>query len=380
MADILKYRSEFPHLNNGHLYLDHAAVSPLNIRSKTAMEQYLNERSGARVNNYHDTLEKMNEVRDRFARILSASSDRLAIVQNTTDGFILLARGYPWKQGDRIVLHRKEFPSNVYPWYDLKPFGVEIDFINSDYGEVSPAQLEKVVTNKTVLVSVSWVQYLSGYRNNIKALSDWCHERGILLAVDAMQGLGSIEYNQNEWQADYISSGTAKWLIGVQGIGLVYISEALQSKIHPPHLGWHSRESFFDFHNYDQALKPYANRYEFATPASPGIWGTNEALGLLLEVGIQNIQDRIMSLTDVVTVGLQSIGFQILSNRAIDNIKSGIVVFTHPDRNKNEQIHTQLREQHVTISLRENILRVSPHFYNSEEEIDKFCTLISESF
>jgi len=378
MKDLLQYRSEFPHLSHDQLYLDHAAVSPMNIRTKQSLERYVNERSGFPVNNYMETMHIMDEARNKFANLIHADSKRIAIVQNTTDGFTLLARGYPWKKGDHIVLHRQEFPANVYPWYDLKPFGVEIDFIDSPLGRVTSEDLEKLVTDKTVLVAVSWVQYLSGYRNNIKALSDWCHKRGILLAVDAMQGLGALDFNQKEWNADFIASGTAKWLMGIQGVGFIFISKDLQDKIHPPHLGWHSRESFFDFHNYDQPLKPDANRFEFATPASPGVWGTNEALGLLLEAGIPNIEQRILDLTDRLVSNIKSAGFEIISDRSTKSVKSGIVIFTHPDQKKNEPIHKALIENNVFFSIRENLLRVSPHFYNTDDEMDRFGELLSE--
>ena len=380
MNDLSHYRTEFPHLKYDQLYLDHAAVSPMNIRTKRAIERYLNERSGFPVNNYMTTLNIMDEVRNKFAALIHADSKRIAIVQNTTDGFTLLARGYPWKKGDHIVLHRQEFPSNVYPWYDLKPFGVDIDFMDSPLGRVTPEDLVDLVTENTVLVAVSWVQYLSGYRNDIKRLADWCHERGILLVVDAMQGLGALEFNQRALGADFIASGTAKWLMGIQGVGFIYISEELQDKIHPPHLGWHSRESFFDFHNYDQPLKPNADRFEFATPASPGIWGTDKALELLLEAGIPHIENHILKLTDRLVTGIQQAGFEVISDRKNDDIKSGIINFTHPDGRVNQKIHQALYEEKVIFSLRENLLRVSPHFYNTEGEMDRFNEYLSEHY
>lgn len=380
MKDLSHYRTEFPHLNYDQLYLDHAAVSPMNIRTKQAIERYLNERSGFPVNNYTETLNTMDEVRNKFAALIHADSKRIAIVQNTTDGFTLLARGYPWKKGDHIVLHRQEFPSNVYPWYDLKPFGVDIDFMDSPLGRVTPEDLADLVTENTVLVAVSWVQYLSGYRNDIKRLAGWCHEHGILLVVDAMQGLGALEFNQGELGADFIASGTAKWLMGIQGVGFIYISEELQDKIHPPHLGWHSRKSYFDFHNYNQPLKPDADRFEFATPASPGIWGTNKALELLLEAGIPDIEAHILKLTDRLVTGIHQAGFEVISDRRSDDIKSGIISFTHPDERVNQKIHDALYEEKVIFSLRENLLRVSPHFYNTEGEIDRFSEYLSEHY
>ncbi len=376
MKDLSKYRQEFPHLKTDQLYLDHAAVSPMNLRTKRAIETYIDERSNEKINNYMATLDKMDQLREKFGQIVHGDSKRIAIVQNTTDGFALLARGYPWRDGDRIILHQQEFPSNVYPWYDLKPFGVEIDFVRSPLGIVTPDDLEPLVTDRTVLLAVSWVQYLSGYRNNIAELSEWCHQNDILLVVDAMQGLGALEFRQDEWKADFVSSGTAKWLMGIQGVGFIYINEELQGKIHPPHLGWHSRKSFFDFHNYDQPLKPNADRYEFATPSSPGIWGTDEAIGLLLEVGIDDIENRILALADRLADGIESAGLKLYTDRYKKESNSGIVTFLHEDESRNTEIHKQLAENRITISLRENLLRVSPHFYNTFDEMDEFLSAL----
>ncbi len=375
--NLLSFRSEFSHLDTDLLYLDHAAVSPLNDRSRKKMEQYLKERSESPVNNYMETMRLMGDCRERFARLIQAPVSRIASVKNTTDGFLLLARGYPWKKGDRIILHRREFPSNVYPWYDLKPFGVEIDFLDTPLGRVTPEDLESVVTDRTVLVSLSWVQYLSGFRNSLKPLSDWCHERGIILAVDAMQGLGALGFDQEEWDIDFIASGTAKWLMGIQGIGFIYISEKLQEKIHPPHLGWQSRQSFFDFHNYDQPLKANADRYEFATPASPGVWGTHEALGLLLDAGRDEIETRILHLTDILATRLQESGFSVYSDRSRPAVKSGIVTFSWKDKSRNKILHDVLHRKNIIISYREGYLRVSPHFYNSEAELLRFIDVLN---
>lgn len=379
MASLEAFRSEFPHLESDQLYLDHAAVSPLNRRSRRSLEAYLEDRSGRSIENFSATMDKLARARSRFAELIKAPADRIAIVKNTTDGFLILAHGYPWQPGDRIVLHRREFPSNVYPWYDLKPKGVKIDFLDTPLGRVTPADLAPVVTEKTRLVAVSWVQYLSGYRNDIQALAGWCRERNILLAVDAMQGLGALEFDQGAWGVDFISSGAAKWLMGMQGVGFIYVTKDLQDKLRPPHLGWHSRESFFDFHHYDQPLKADASRFEFATPASPGVWGSLEALELLLDAGPAAIEPRILELTDRLASGLRQADYDVISDRSRAAVKSGIVTFSHPDPSRNPAVHEAMKAKRIYFSLRENLLRVSPHFYNSDAEMERFINGVEES-
>jgi len=371
-----KIRSEFPHLQSDQLYFDHAAVSPLCNRSRNYLEQYINVVQSDRINNSEETQELSNRIRKDFSTLIHTTQDRIAIVKNTTDGLILLARGLSWEKGDNIILYKNEFPSNVYPWYDLKFLGVDVKFIDTKLGRVTPDDLEAIITKKTKLISVSWVQYSSGYRNDLKELADWCHDRNILLAVDAMQGLGALDLNVENTGIDFLSTGTAKWLLGPHGIGSIYITKELQDKLHPPHLGWHSRNDKMNFHDYDQPLKSDASRFEFATQFSLGIWAFTGAIELLLESGSAEIENRIIDLSDYLVSGLNDIGLKVISDRSIRAVKSGIVYVSHPNKNNNEKIYNRLAELRVSISLRNNKLRISPHFYNTHAEVDKFLNII----
>ena len=219
-------------------------------------------------------------------------------------------------------------------------------------------------------------QYFSGYKNDIRALADWCRERDIILAVDAMQGLGALKFDQSLALADFIATGTAKWLMGPQGVGFIYLTDELQDKIHPPHLGWQGRESLLEFHNYDQPMKADASRYEFATPFSLGIWGVNGALDLLLEVGAEKIEARILELTDYLVHQLMTRNYRIVSDRR-DGVKSGILITSNVEPERNKQIFDHLHKQDIHISYRNGNLRISPHFYNTETELDRLVEAIS---
>ncbi|MFH1852648.1 MAG: aminotransferase class V-fold PLP-dependent enzyme [Candidatus Neomarinimicrobiota bacterium] len=375
MSNLQKFRSEFPHTDREMVYLDHAAVSPMNNRVKANLLAYIRQAQGEKIENWFDTMDMAVAAREKFGRLINAPKERVAAVRNTTDGMILLARGLDWQKGDRIILHRMEFPSNVYPWWDLQPFGVALDFLDTPQGAVAPADLEKVVTDRTRLVAVSWVQYFSGYKNDIAALADWCHSRRILLAVDVMQGLGALKYDNASAQADFIATGSAKWLMGPQGVGFIYITEELQERIHPPHLGWQSRSDLLNFHAYDQPLKADASRYEFATPFSLGVWGVNGAFDLLLEAGQPAIENRIIELTDYLVHQLLTRNYRIVSDRC-DGVKSGILITSNHNPERNQQIFEYLHKKDIHISLRNGNLRVSPHFYNTEAELDKLVEVV----
>lgn len=374
------FRSQFPHLQRDELYLDHAAVAPLAMSVRDQLERYLDEVQKKRINNFESTFEIMNTLRENVARLVHATPDRIAFTRNTTDGMVLLARGFPWQNGDRIMVHRMEFPSNVYPWVDLKPLGVNVDFLDTQAGRVTPDDLEPLMTDRTRLLAVSWVQYFSGYRNDLAELAEWCHHHGLRLAVDGMQGLGALDLNVIETGIDFLATGSAKWLLGPQGTGFIYLTRELQNKLHPPHLGWWSRKDFFDFHHYDQPLKPDANRFEFATPYSLGLWGLEAAIELLLDAGQPDIERRVLALTDKLADGLTRRGWTLLSNRDTEELKSGIVTVTHPERSRNQKIYQFLRKQNITVSLRNGCLRISPHFYNTMEEIEHCVDVLNEAF
>ena len=377
MNNLEKYRSEFPHTELDMVYFDHAAVSPMNNRVKAELEAYIRQAQGEKIENWFDTMDLAVTAREKFGKLINTPKERIAAVRNTSDGMILLARGLKWEPGDRIILHKMEFPSNVYPWWDLQPYGVELDFLDSELGSVTPNDLERVVTDRTRLVAVSWVQYFSGYKNDIRALADWCHTRGIILAVDAMQGLGALPFDNEISQADFIATGTTKWMLGPQGVGFIYITEELQEQIHPPHLGWQGRASLMEFHNYNQPLKADASRYEFATPFSLGIWGVNGALDLLLEAGQPAIENRILELTDYLAKQLKVHNYRVISNRGA-GVKSGIVITSNVDPKRNQQIFKYLNKKKVHISFRNGNLRIAPHFYNTEVEIDRLIELLSD--
>lgn len=370
-----KFRAEFPHLNSEKIYLDHAAVSPMSNRVRNNILEFIEETRDGIINNYSQCQERKEKVRNQIGQLIKSPEDRIAFVRNTSDGMILLARGLNWKKGDRIIIHREEFPSNVYPWWELKHYGVKIDWMDQPLGHITPDDLERIMRPGTRLVAVSWVQYLSGCRNDLKALASWCHDRNIFLAVDGMQGLGALEFNVEESGVDFLSTGTAKWLMGPHGTGFIYISRELQNMIHPPHLGWISREDIMDFHNYDQPLKENASRYEFATESNIGIYGLNGALEMHLEATPGAIEKQIKFLTDHLVSRFLECGFTVYSPR-IDGQWSGIVTITAGSDGRNKQLFKALLDRNVHVSFRGGMLRIAPHFYNDLNDMDRFSEIL----
>ena len=359
-------RSFFPFIKTGRIYLNHAATSPLSTYVTANIQKQMEIRSRGVIENYVDTVALVEETRALVPDMLHASPERIAFVQNTSDGINILASGIEWNTGDRILLNDVEFPANVYPFLNQKKHGVEIDFIHADNGVISTEQIINAITPHTRLLSISWVQFLSGVRCDLKMLGDICRERGIIFCVDAIQGLGALQLDLEATPVDFLSCGAQKWLMSPHGIGFVYLSEEMQARIQQSNVGWLAVNNAWDFLDYKLDLLPSAQRYEGGTKNVFGIAGFNGALQLFREFGWERVEERVLSNTSHLYKRLSEEGFDVVTPSA-ETMRAGIVSFAHP---RSEEIFLDLKEQNIDVSHRLGAIRISPHFYNTHEEID----------
>ena len=360
------FRSLFP-ITKQTCYLNHAAVSPMSTRVTDALHNYIAIRSEGIIDPYEQNVEKSNEIRGLIAELISAPADRIGLVKNTSTGFNILASGLKWKKGDHVLLNDMEFPANIYPFLNLERLGVEVEFVKNHDGLVTVEDYTAAMRAETVLVSISHVQFLNGLRSDLEALGAVCRERGVIFAVDPIQSAGAMEIDVNAQKIDFMSCGGHKWLMGPMGTGFVYLSQDVQDRMSQAYVGWLSVKDAWNFFDYRLDLLDSAERFEIATDNWMGLWGFCESLRLLLEVGKKNVTERILSLTDHLAEGLEERGCEVVSPRG-DGMKSGIVLFSAG--HDNEEVHRRLGDRNIRISLREGLLRCSPHFYNSMDEID----------
>jgi cysteine desulfurase/selenocysteine lyase len=360
------YRSWFPHISKGSIWMNHAAISPLSNRVRNAIEQYLEARTTGDIDVYLSMLPTVAHLKQNIGALINAAPERIGFVLNTSEGLSVLASGLEWKSGDRILLNDSEFPSNVVPFLNLKRHGVEIDFIKSDLGAITPEIVEQHLTSKTKLVSISYVQFLSGFRVDLAAIGELCSRHGIIFSVDGIQGLGVSPLDVQKMKIDFLSSGGNKWLMGLMGLAFIYVSEEMQNRIHQAHMGWTSNKNFFsDFFKYRVDLDDTARRYENGTQNYIAITALNASLGTLLEVGIENIQSHIAAVTDKIIAAADETGYSIITPRG-KNERAGIVTFRCQNT---DRLFTFLKERHISVSVREGMIRVSPHFFNSMEDV-----------
>jgi len=373
ISNLSVYRSWFPHLKTGKLWLNHAAISPLNSRTKNAVEQYLLNRSEGSIDDFPQIAQISQNVKAQLGKLINAPADRIGFVNNTSDGLNILANGIDWKSGDRILLNDSEFPTNVVPFLNLKQLGVEIDFVRTVNNEVRMEDIEKTITPRTRLLSISFVQFLSGFKSDLNAIGTLCKRNNIIFCVDAIQGLGSTPIDVKESGIDFLSSSGHKWLLSMTGLGFIYITKELQSRINQQFAGWTSNKNYFsNFFYYRLDFDESARRYENGAQNNAGIVALGESVTLLNDVGIPKIHLHLLSLTDYIFEFAEQNNIETATPRVHEK-RAGIVTLKIPNA---EKVFASLNEANIIVSIREGKIRISPHFYNSIEDIEMVCSAI----
>jgi len=372
-------RALYPHTSQEKIYLNHAGTGPLSTRVVEAMTAHLNERSKGQLDSYPADIPMAADCRKLVGRLINAESpDRITFQANTSDAINVVASGIPWKSGDRILLNTIEFPANVYPYLNLRQFGVELDFVQAPSGIISTEMIASAITPRTRIVALSAVQFLSGHRADLRAIGGLCRSRGVFFIVDGIQAVGAVDIDVQNMKIDALAAGSQKWQMGPHGTGFLYLTEALQSTIHQRSLGWLSVRNPWEFYNYEQPLASSARRYEGGSLNMPGLWGMRAALETLLEFGMQNIEDQILHLSGLLWRGLASINGLTVITPAEREERAGIVTAQLPPGTNAEALLGMLHRHNVMPALRERKIRYSPHFYCTEEEMATTVQLTRE--
>lgn len=366
-ASVEGYRQEFPIVKTG-IYLDHAGVAPIPVRVIREVDRFLAEAAEKAVISYESWMERVEGVRALSARLVGAEKDEIAFIKNTSHGISIVTGGFDWKEGDNVLVFEKEFPSNIYPWLDLKRKGVEVRFIPLRDDRIRLDDIENLMDRRTRLVSMSSVQSLNGFMINLKELGALCRRKGVHFFVDAIQSLGVIPMDVKEFGVDFLAADGHKWLLAPEGTGIFYCSMGRASELMPNLIGWKSVKSDFDFENIDFTLKENALRFEEGSFNVMGIMALGAALDLLFEIGIENVGARVHDLGDLIMDEAGKRGFRLRTLRDRSE-RGGIVSFSggfDP-----VVLKKRLRESNIVVNNRGGALRIAPHFYNTEEEIIK---------
>ncbi|MGA2767431.1 MAG: aminotransferase class V-fold PLP-dependent enzyme [Candidatus Bathyarchaeia archaeon] len=371
MDDAEKIREQFPVTKN-KVFLNHAAESPLPKPVAEAVKKYANEFS----NSGKTSIDCENGGKPYFAKLVGAKAGEIALVENTSVGINIAANVLNYPPGSKIVTTDLEYPSVVYPWL-RKSLGVRVQYVKNVDGKILLDDMEKAVDDKTVAVAISHVEYVNGFRHDLRVLSEIVHEHGAYLIVDAIQSVGTMQLDAKRDDVDFLMAACYKWLLSPHGAAYLYVKDELIEKFEPPFVGWASvkQETFdtADFYDiWNLNLSKTASRFEVGTPCTISFVGAAEAMKMLLHYGIENVRKRISKLTDHLIEAVEDLGL-ILQTPKEKQYRSGIVNFKI---HRPQKFVEKLEKKEIVVSARANGIRVSPHFYNTEEEID---TLMKET-
>lgn len=360
-------KQEFP-LHEDLAYLNHAAVSPWPQRTADAVIRFARENVIYGAKNYPQWLEQEKLLRRQLQQLVNApSADDIALVKNTSEALSMVASGIDWRDGDNVVSSSQEFPSNRIAWQAQQREGVEFREVDIS-GEDPETALMNACDQQTRVLTISSVQYGSGFRLNLEKLGEFCKKRGILFCVDAIQSIGAHAVDVQAIEADFVMADAHKWMLGPEGIALFYSRTERRDQLRLYEFGWHMVEKTGDYESKDWQIAASARRFECGSPNMLGCFAFSASLSLLLEVGMETIEERIRENTGLLIDGLQRPGINLLSPGAGER-RAGIVTFTVENKDM-AALHQSLVQKNIICAHRYGGIRFSPHFYTAPEKIN----------
>lgn len=368
-------RALFP-VTERAIYLNHAAVSPPPLPTIKAVQMQLADVSENGSVNFRNWIAVKENTRRLVAGLLGARPEQVAFVRNTSDGLSTVANGLDWRPGDNLVTFRNEFPSNIYPWLRVgDAFGVEVRMCEERDGRIDLDELISLIDHKTRIVAVSQIQYASGFRADLERIGRAARLHDALLVVDVIQALGVVPIDVESELVDVAAAACHKWLLTPEGVGLLYLSARARERIQPTLVGWTSVPNPEDYGNFEQGWNQGTLAWETGTGPVALIHGLGASLKLLSEVGIPRIQAYLETLTDHLRERLRNTQYEVVSSRRARE-KSQIVCIRHLAGLSSMDLYAHLRERNIITAPRSDRLRISPHLYNTLDEIDELVTAL----
>lgn len=369
---------EFPWADNT-VYLNHASVGPLPERTRKALEEFNRKRAAPFQLPDRDLMTTLAESRRLVAELLGAVPEEIALTINTGYGLSLAARALPLQAGDIVLASDREFPANVYPWMLLKDSGIALELAPTT-PEGWPDEdylVDRLRDPRVRVLAVSLVQFSNGYTVDLARLSAATREAGAYLVVDAIQGIGQMPIDVKQTPVDLLSCGAQKWLLSPWGSGFVYVRRELIRNLRPAITGWMAFEGTEDFTRltqYNDTLRGDARRFELITLPYQDFAGMNASLGLLLGLGIENIASHLRALQEPILAWAARTGSRIVS--PLGDHGSGIICVAPADLGP---AFRALKSARIVCSMREGAIRLSPHAYNTADDMERVVDVLEHA-
>lgn len=370
--DLEAIRSEFPILQRA-TYLNSCSLGALSRRSEGYLAEFTQRwhEMGASAW-YRHWLGRVEDLRGRVARFLGTTQRELALLPSTSTALAVVTESVPTDRRNRVVCTELDFPTLAYQWA-VKP-EMELVVLRSPDGiRIDPEQFADAVDDRTLFVATSHVFFTTGYEQDLGALAEIARGAGAFSLIDGYQGAGQVEVDVAATGVDFYTSGPLKWLCGGPGLAYLYVRDELVERLEPRITSWFATERQFDFDLEGFEYRPDARRFEMGTPALPTVHTALGGQEIVDEIGIEAIVARNRALTDRLIERAGEAGFRVRS--AEPDHRTSIVMIHHDDP---PRAVGHLKANGVIVDYRPGFVRVSPHFYNTEEEVDRCVDVLGE--
>ncbi|MEW6777154.1 MAG: aminotransferase class V-fold PLP-dependent enzyme [Bdellovibrionota bacterium] len=360
--------TEFPVLQH-YVPFNHAGVAPVCTRASVAAAHFAARAARIGPAEYDEWMKRLEKVRGLASWFVGAQPDEIAFVRNTSHGLSLVAQGLEWKPGDNVVTTDAEFPSNLFPWQHLKSEGVELRLVSAKERAPTLEDFSSKMDSRTRLLSISHVEFSTGCRFDLKALSDLAHSKGALFCVDAIQSLGVLPVNVERQGIDFLAADGHKWLCSFEGTGIFYCRKSLLPKLTPVLVGWNTVQKNHEFEKPELSFPDHARKFEEGSLPLVSIFALEKALELFAEVGIDEVERRALGVAGLIRDEIKKRGLEVISQKGPGGF-SPIVVFKGDF--DTQAVFEKLSKENCQIAPRGGGLRLSPHFYNDETDVKRF--------
>jgi selenocysteine lyase/cysteine desulfurase len=371
--DVTPWKGQFSDFG-GKVYLDCAAQGPFPAETVAEVQRALRlkEHPEEIAGSLYETLPE--RARGAVARLLGCEPESVALASGASHGLNLAARCLPLEAGDEVLLAHGEFPANVYPWLNRAADGIAVREVHPAAGRfVGERELIAAIGTRTRLITVSHVAFASGYRVDLRVLGEACRERGIFLVVDAAQSAGAVDFKVSDLAIDVLAASGDKWLLAPFGTGFTYVNPEILERLRVADVNWMNVEgssNLNELDGYSLRFRDGARRFDIPETASfLNLSGLIASLDFLCRVGVANVEAHVRRLHDFLVRGLEKTPLRAVSDLAPER-RSGILALEGPSREETRLLYRRLRERGVVVSLRDNLIRVSPHIYNTFEDIE----------
>lgn len=361
-------------------YLNNASIGPIPERTRLALEAFNARRTAPHLLPDRDLQAVLQDARAAAARLIGASVEEIALAPNTTMGINVAARALPLAPGEVVLVSDREFPANVYPWLALKDRGVRVEVARctSEGWPDEDYLIERLADPRVRVLAVSFVQFSNGFRADLARLGAECRKHGVRLVVDAIQGLGQSPLDVRETPVDILATGGQKWLLSPWGTGFTYVRKDLALRLHPSYVGWAAYQGTDDYSNlvkYGDTLWPDGRRFEVGTLPFQDMLGFTTSLGLLSELTVEAVAVYTRALSEPLLIWAKEIGMRVVS--PTDERHRSAIVCIAPENAAD--VHRRLRAAGVVCAFREGAIRLSPHCFNTADEMEKVIDVLDDN-